>query len=107
MSRAKKKPALSAAVAPETPEAALTPQPAPEAAAASTPPPATEAAAGHRSNIMLAHGQPPVTEGDLGWRAITLPAEAQQRAGWYEPRAAEILKLYGGIYKPVVDKGGN
>jgi hypothetical protein len=92
MSRAKKKPELSDAVAPETQDLQQQPPAAPVQP---------------RSNITLAHGQSPVTEGDLGWRAITLPAEAQQRAGWYEPQAAEILKLYGGIYKPVVDKGGN
>lgn len=87
MSRSKK-PALSATVAPEVQQ-----QDVPPALPAPAP------------NIILSAGSEPVTEGDLGWRAIVLPSKEVQRAGWYEPLAAEVLKLYGGIYKVPVKKG--
>jgi hypothetical protein len=36
---------------------------------------------------------------------IALPEEAVQIEGWYEPRAMELVRLSGGLYKMITKKG--
>ena len=36
---------------------------------------------------------------------IVLPKESVQTEGWYEPRAIELVKLSGGLYKLISKKG--
>jgi hypothetical protein len=62
----------------------------------------------HKPNIKLAHHQRPLGEGELnmGMREpIHIPDEAAQKAGWFEPRAAEIIQQYPRRFKIVVQKG--
>ena len=62
-------------------------------------------------NIRLAGGkdvQPLGGAIHIGMSApIILPDEKKQRAGWYEPRAVEVVKLHVGTYKLIEPKGAN
>lgn len=60
-------------------------------------------------NIALAAKASPATvDGNVQpgmGKPIFLPSEEVQRAGWYEPRAGELIALYPERYKPVTGKG--
>jgi hypothetical protein len=56
-------------------------------------------------NIKLRDGAKPVTEGDLGYRDITLPKADAQEAGWYEPQAQIVISLYGTHYELLNGRG--